>query len=122
MPANYTPLADERAGHRAYVLRRCFDQNIATIEPTQEAEDGWVEEIVAGRGARRQFLDACTPSYYNQEGSETPATALNDTYGPGSTAFFEVLARWREENRLDGLDIEYISQAGEPARNDGRGR
>jgi cation diffusion facilitator CzcD-associated flavoprotein CzcO len=122
IPANYTHLADERAGHLAYVLRRCFDQNIATIEPTQEAEDGWVEEIVAGRGARRQFLDACTPSYYNQEGSETPATALNDTYGPGSTAFFEVLARWREENRLDGLDIEYISQAGEPARNDGRGR
>jgi cyclohexanone monooxygenase len=102
---NYTHLAEERAIHLAYLLTRCIKEKIHTIEPTQEAEDKWVEEIIAQRGPRRAFLESCTPSYYNQEGRDTPATALNDIYGAGSVAFFKVLADWRAQDALQGLEV-----------------
>lgn len=102
---NYTHLAEERAIHLAYLLKRCINEKIHTIEATQEAEDRWVEEIIAQRGPRRAFLESCTPSYYNQEGRDTPATALNDIYGAGSVAFFKVLADWRAQDTLQGLEV-----------------
>jgi cyclohexanone monooxygenase len=102
---NLTHLIDERAIHLAYLLKRCINEDIRTIEPTQEAEDKWVDEIIAQRGPRRAFLESCTPSYYNQEGRDTPATALNDIYGAGSVAFFKVLEEWRAQDALDGLQV-----------------
>ncbi len=102
---NLTHLIDERAIHLAYLLKRCINEDIRTIEPTQEAEDKWVDEIIAQRGPRRAFLESCTPSYYNQEGRDTPATALNDIYGAGSVAFFKVLEQWRAQDALDGLQV-----------------
>jgi cyclohexanone monooxygenase len=102
---NLTHLIDERAIHLAYLLKRCLKDEIRTIEPTQQAEDKWVEEIIAQRGPRRAFLESCPPSYYNQEGKDTPATALNDIYGAGSVAFFKVLEQWRAEDRLEGLEV-----------------
>jgi cyclohexanone monooxygenase len=108
---NYTHLAAERANHLAYLLKRCIKEQIDTIEATQEAEDRWVDEIIAKRGPRRAFLESCTPSYYNQEGKDTPATALNDIYGPGSVAFFKVLADWRAEDTLHGLEVARTAQS-----------
>jgi len=102
---NFTHLIQERAAHVAYLIKRCKDANISTIEPSQAAEDEWVEKIIAGRGPRRAFLESCTPSYYNQEGKETPATSLNDIYAAGSAAFFKILEEWRTENTLRGLDV-----------------
>src|SRR5581483_8797705 len=103
----YTPLAGERAVHLAYLIPRLLKEGARTAEPSQQAEDGWVAEIIAGRGPRRAFLEACTPSYYNQEGKETPATALNDIYGPGAHVFFKILADWRAEDKLDGLEVTH---------------
>lgn len=102
---NLTHLIDERAIHVAYLLGRCIKENVRTIECTQAAEDKWVDEIVAQRGPRRAFLEACTPSYYNQEGRDTPATALNDIYGAGSVAFFKILEDWRTQDRFEGLEV-----------------
>jgi cyclohexanone monooxygenase len=102
---NYTHLAEERAIYLAYLLKRCIKEDICTVETTQEAEDKWVEEIIAQRGVRRAFLESCTPSYYNQEGRDTPATSLNDIYGAGSVAFFKVLEEWRAQDALHGLEV-----------------
>jgi hypothetical protein len=45
------------------------------------------------------------PSYYNQQGRDTPATALNDIYGAGSVAFFKLLGEWRAQDGLEGMEI-----------------
>ena len=66
-----------------------------------------------GRGDRRRipafraFQETCTPSYYNQEGRETPATALNDIYGAGAHVFFKILEDWRAEDKLNGLEVTH---------------
>jgi cyclohexanone monooxygenase len=105
--ANFTHLAGERAVHLAYLIPRLLKDHARTVEPSQQAEDAWVGEIIAGRGPRRAFLDACTPSYYNQEGRETPATALNDIYGAGAHVFFKILEDWRAEDKLNGLEVTH---------------
>ena len=38
-----------------------------TIDPTREAEDWWVGEVIANRGKTSRAAD-CTPGYYNFEG------------------------------------------------------
>ena len=111
IPVNFTHLIDERAIHAAYILRRCVDRNIRVFEPTQDAEDAWVEQIIAGRGPRRAFLESCPPSYYSQEGKDTPATSLNDLYAGGPAAFFELLADWRARESLQGLELTYGERA-----------
>jgi cyclohexanone monooxygenase len=105
--ANFTHMADERAEHLAYLIPRLLKDDARTVEPSQAAEDAWVQGIIDGRGPRRAFLQACPPSYYNHEGRETPATALNDIYGPGSAAFFKLLADWRAADALHGLEVTY---------------
>jgi cyclohexanone monooxygenase len=110
---NFSHLIEERAAHAAYLIKRCKDGNVSTIEPSQAAEDEWVEQIIAGRGPRRAFLESCTPSYYNQEGKETPATSLNDIYAGGPAAFFKVLEQWRAENTLRGLEITVKERSSE---------
>jgi cyclohexanone monooxygenase len=105
LTGNFTHLAGERAVHLAYLIPRCLNEGARSVEPSQAAEDAWVEEIIAGRGPRRQFLESCTPSYFNHEGQETPATALNDVYGGGASAFCKLLDEWRAEGALRGLEV-----------------
>jgi cation diffusion facilitator CzcD-associated flavoprotein CzcO len=105
IPVNFTHLIEERAIHTAHLIKQCLDQDIRSFEPTQAAEDQWVSDVIAQRAPRRAFLESCTPSYYSQEGRETPATALNDIYGAGSVAFFKILEDWRQEGTLQGLEV-----------------
>ena len=52
-----------------------------------------------------QFLEECTPGYYNNEGKPSPQAARNGPYGAGSPAFFEMLSKWRAEGGLAGLEL-----------------
>jgi hypothetical protein len=38
-----------------------------TIEPTEAAEEGWVQEVIRYRG-KTSWNQDCTPGYYNFEG------------------------------------------------------
>lgn len=61
---------------------------------------------------RRQFLEACTPGYYNNEGrGMSEATARSFPYGPGPVAFIELLIEWRKEGDFAGLELD-----GKPVR------
>jgi len=78
-----------------------------TIEVDAEAEKAWVEEIVrlAG-GGNAEFLEACTPGYYNREGQVGKGVSMqNSPYAPGINAFNDLLARWREAGTLDGMTL-----------------
>ncbi len=76
-----------------------------TIEVTEEAEQAWVDQIVAlaGTGATA-FLEECTPGYYNREGQGS-ANMQNSPYAPGINAFNDLLAKWREQGDLDGMAL-----------------
>lgn len=104
MSANFPHMIDEQARHIAYLVRRCRGDAVATIEPTEEAEQIWTNGIVTQGERRRQFLEACTPGYYNNEGQASDAAARSASYPAGPTAFIDLLRAWREDGNFEGLE------------------
>lgn len=110
--ANYPHNLDEQAVHAAYVLAESGARSIDVVEPTQEAEQAWVDEIVAKAMMREDFLAECTPGYYNNEGNVEARSRQNTTYGAGSVAYFKILAKWRDAGALEGLDLKSAQPVG----------
>ena len=102
--ANFTYALDEQSRHVAYIvsaLKRCGKKR---SEAAAKAEADWVAEIVDKARDAEAFQEACTPGYYNNEGQLT-RRRQDQAYGEGPVAFFDRLAKWRAQDRLDGLDI-----------------
>jgi len=102
---NFPHMLDEQAKHLAYVLRQARDRKLTRIETTQQAEDEWVQTIVALSQMNVQFLESCTPGYYNNEGNPAARSVRDGAYGAGSPAFVRVLEDWRARDDLAGLEI-----------------
>ena len=103
--ANFPHLLSELSTHIAYVIRQGIDRGVQEVEASAEAEAAWVETIIqlAGRGA--QFLEECTPGYYNNEGKPGERRGQDGFYGGGSPEYFKLLHDWRETGELPGLEL-----------------
>jgi len=104
---NITSVLDDQAQHISYIVKEVMGRGYRYAEPTPEAEAAWVAEIrrlAAAVGT--DFLDACTPGYYNAEGHivENPnLSVVGETYTPGANAFNALIAKWRERGDMEGL-------------------
>jgi cyclohexanone monooxygenase len=103
--ANYPHLLEEQSRHIAWILTQARQRGAHTIEATEEAETKWVETVISLARFGREFLESCTPGYYNNEGKLSDRAAQNGFYGAGSPAFFQLLAGWRAEGSLQGLEL-----------------
>jgi cyclohexanone monooxygenase len=103
---NFPHLLEEQARHIVEVIGEARLRQANVVEPTAEAEAGWVQTIKDNARANLEFRIACTPGYYNGEGRAGDGAGLFDgLYGPGSLKFFDLIRTWREEG-MDGLAIE----------------
>ncbi len=105
---NFCAIVDEMAQHVAYIVDQTAKRGAnAVAEASAEGEAAWVGEIVANRQSNDDFLESCTPGYYNNEGAfkRTSATYQGDFYAPGSNVFNKLLADWRADGRLEGMNI-----------------
>ena len=103
--ANFPHMLSAQAKHIAYVAKAAGDAQATVVEPTQEAEDAWVEEVVSSALLRQKFQEECTPGYYNNEGQPSALAARNGFYGKGSIAFIQMIEAWRAEGSLAGLEL-----------------
>ncbi len=103
--ANYPHLLIEQAIHIAYVVDEARKRQARIVEPTKEAESAWVDEIISNAALRRQFLEECTPGYYNNEGKPGDRGEQDTAYGAGSVKYFEILEGWRATGKLEGMEI-----------------
>ena len=101
---NFPHYMYEQAQHIGYIIKTCKERGIKTVQPTPEAEDAWVEEIIELSRISDSFQEACTPGYYNNEGQANPSTRQNSAYGKGPNKFFARMKAWREEGLLSGLE------------------
>ncbi|WP_320775378.1 NAD(P)/FAD-dependent oxidoreductase [Streptomyces sp. CRN 30] len=92
---NFTHVLDEQAVHAAALVAAAEDKG-ALVEPSREAEDGWLAVLAEGAADHEWFHAECTPGYYNREGRGRPNGPT--AYPHGAVAFHEFLARWREES------------------------
>ncbi len=106
---NMTAMFDDQAVHVAYIVDEVKKRGARVVEVTPEAEDAWVQQIVALAGAGAAgigaFLEQCTPGYYNREGKSATANMQNSPYAPGINAFNAVLKQWRDEGDLGGMAL-----------------
>ncbi len=102
---NFPHMLNEQARHIAYIVSRCLAEQVREVEPTRAAEDAWVQEIVDTAMDRAQFLEECTPGYYNNEGKVSAMAARNGSYGKGSIAFIKILRDWRANGDMAGLEL-----------------
>jgi cyclohexanone monooxygenase len=103
---NFVHTAEEQTHHIAYIIDQMNKRGLYCVEPTAEAEQAWVDEVVAHSGPRLQQLKSCTPSYYNHEGKLPADIAQNELYGLGPVSYFNLLAEWREQAELKGLHTD----------------
>jgi cyclohexanone monooxygenase len=102
---NFPHMINEQSKHIGYIVREATDRQARVVEASQEAEDAWVQTIVDLAIMRQQFLEECTPGYYNNEGNVQALSARNGSYGAGPVAFVKVLEDWRAEGSLKGLEL-----------------
>jgi cyclohexanone monooxygenase len=107
LSVNMTAMFDDQARHIAYIIKEVKDRGAIAVEPTAEAEEAWVELIRSVAILNRDFQNACTPGYYNNEGGERSGGLNGQTYTPGINKFNALLADWREAGDLQGLQLHY---------------
>ena len=103
LSVNMTAMFDDQARHIAYIISEAQKRQALTVEPSVEAQEAWVETVHSLAVNNLAFLEACTPGYYNNEGSERPGSLAAEVYAPGINAFNEVIAAWRAKGDLEGM-------------------
>ncbi len=102
---NFPHMLDEQARHLAYILGHAQENDIKVIEASQEAEDAWVKAVLDAAINRMDFLESCTPGYYNNEGHPNQRAFRDGPYGGGAIAFVQMWEAWRAAGDLEGLEL-----------------
>ena len=103
---NYPHLLEEQSRHIAYVVAHALAHGVRMLEVSEAAEAEWVETVIRTARFGRDFLESCTPGYYNNEGKLSERAAQNGFFGGGSIEFFRILREWREQGGLAGLELD----------------
>ncbi|MBC8187731.1 MAG: NAD(P)/FAD-dependent oxidoreductase [Proteobacteria bacterium] len=102
--ASYPHLLNEQAVHLAYIIQNGREKGLRIIEASEEGEAKWVEQCISKARDAGDFFENCTPGYYNNEGQMSDRSVQNGFYGGGSIEFFKILANWRGDGQLEGLE------------------
>ena len=103
--SNYPHNLTEAGNTIARILAHARDHNYATVEPTEEAENKWVDLLMSGPGLMIGSQE-CTPGYYNNEGIDPgPARKSFVGYPAGPVAFFRHIDEWRNSGEFEGVEF-----------------
>ena len=102
---NVSDMYEQQSTQLAYLVGAALKRGVASLEPTAQAEQDWIDHMHATEISNRDFLVECTPGYYNNEGGTELRSHLGEVYGPGFYAFGELMAAWREAGDMAGLDL-----------------
>ncbi|HEY3710985.1 MAG TPA: NAD(P)/FAD-dependent oxidoreductase [Amycolatopsis sp.] len=97
---NFVHGLDQQATHIREIVAEARKRGVDRVEPTAEAEDAWLELIRGKAKDRTEFLLACTPGYYNNEG-RPGARGGSYGFGDGPLALQELLRKWRADGGMD---------------------
>jgi cation diffusion facilitator CzcD-associated flavoprotein CzcO len=87
---NLTDLLQVQGDHIANCIDFVRSHGYETIDVTPQAEQAWVDEVIANRGKTNRNAE-CTPGYYNFEGQENRRQDGN--YNGGFAAYIDHIAR-----------------------------
>ena len=79
-------------------------RNAGVVEAAPAAEAEWVSNIRDNSRLNREFLQSCTPGYYNNEG-KLRGGVLSEAYSPGIIAFLDLVRNWRDADDMAGMTL-----------------
>jgi cation diffusion facilitator CzcD-associated flavoprotein CzcO len=95
----------ESAKTIATIVGHAVGNGCTEVEVTKQAEDAWVECLLAGSTPGWTASD-CTPGYYTYEGQDPgPWGRLRVGYPAGPLAYFSHISRWRASGTFEGLEF-----------------
>jgi cation diffusion facilitator CzcD-associated flavoprotein CzcO len=103
--ATVTEQNGRQAQHIAYIIGEALKRGTPVVEPTEEAQDGYVNHFESMEIDGSAFSHECTPSYFNNEGEDKAKWRLFRAYGPGWDAFQKLLSDWRAQGDMPGLKL-----------------
>jgi len=77
---------------------------VRTFEPSQEAEQGWVDRVHSMTYRTKHDIE-CTPGYYNNDGKPTEGAGISAFYPGSPHRFMTSMERWRVEGDLAGMEL-----------------
>jgi cation diffusion facilitator CzcD-associated flavoprotein CzcO len=86
---NLTDMLQTQGDHIADCIAYAREHDHQAIEPTAEAEEWWVQEVISHRGKTKRN-EECTPGYYNFEGESNRRQDGN--YNGGFLNYFNHMA------------------------------
>lgn len=105
LTVNFPYLLDIQATHAAWIIAWALAHGISEVEASAAAEAEWVETVVQRSSATAERAKTCTPGYYNREGKADNKTRQGSFFFGGPTEYADILASWRAEGDLAGLEI-----------------
>ncbi len=102
---NFPYLLDVQARHVAWVIASALSRGIVEVEASAPAEAAWVDTVMERSALVAERRKACTPGYYNREGRVDDRTQKGSFFIGGPTEYADILAAWRDEGTLSGLDL-----------------
>jgi hypothetical protein len=96
----------KQAYHATYVISEALRRGYQAVEPTQQAQDGYVREFQEKALDLSVILNECTPSYFTNEGEKEAKWFLFRGWGPGWDDFQRVLQEWRDQGDMAGMTID----------------
>jgi len=104
--ATTTEQMNRHCEHAAYIIAEALNRRARRVEPSLEGERNWVSHVRETAVDTSEFARECTPSYFNGEGDTRKRRwYAGEPYGPGWEAFENLLAAWRADGRLAGLEL-----------------
>ena len=90
----------------ASVVSHADEIGAGEVEPSQAAEDAWVD-MLAKEGRTFGNDPSCTPGYYNNEGHQRAGRATLDFVGypHGPVAYFQYIDQWRDSGEFEGVEF-----------------
>jgi hypothetical protein len=92
--------------HAAWIIAEALKRGIATVEPTAEGQDAYVERFNAVALDLSVILNECTPSYFTNEGEKEAKWFLFRGWGLGWDNFQAMLEDWRQQGDFAGMRVE----------------
>lgn len=115
--SNFAHVLDVQSRHISQVIAETDRRKAGAVDVLVEAEEAWVETVFESSRANMEFLESCTPGYYNNEGQpNATASRRNGAYGPGIVAFDHLISDWRAEGSWKGLVFSTEEPTGSASR------
>jgi len=102
---NFLHFLSESANHVAWLISRCLEDGITTIEALPEAEEEWHRTLINVAMQIAGYSMSCTPGYYNSEQGQNPKARRNLTYTGSLLDYVGYLERWRDEEGFPGAKV-----------------